>query len=202
MSTQPASIDASVLPHTETGHRDLTWWGTITFMLAEGTTVAVCLASYFYLWRNFPQWPPERTPLPHLGAATANAVLLLVSLIPAAIAKRAADRMDESRAIRWFYVLTVLELIYLAVRVLEFRALGTRWDANAYGSIIWLTLGFHTSVVLSDAGDSIIQSAIFLAGRTEDKHIVGIGDNSLYWYFTVGLSLVVYAVVFLFPRVL
>lgn len=202
MSTQPGSIDASRLPDFATGHRDPTWWGSVMFMFIEGMTIAVCLASYFYLWRNFSQWPPERTPYPRLGASTANAVLLVVSLIPTTLAKRAADHLDERGAIRWTYVLTLFELAYLVLRIFEFRALGTRWDANAYGSIVWMTLGFHTAVVLSDFGDSVVSSAIFLTGRQETKHIVGVGDASLYWYFIVVISLIVYGVVFLGPRVM
>ena len=60
-------------------------------MCIETTTVALLLASYFYLWRNYPQehWPPPRVeheppilkPVPDLLVGTLN-VLLLLATVP------------------------------------------------------------------------------------------------------------------------
>ena len=53
MTARP-TIDASRLPADAPDSRAPAWWGNVLFMAIETTTVALLLASYFYLWRNFP----------------------------------------------------------------------------------------------------------------------------------------------------
>ena len=57
------TFDASDLPTVVYGSRVITWWGTAGFMFAEAATLAACVASYYYIRRNFEAWPPLRTPL-------------------------------------------------------------------------------------------------------------------------------------------
>ena len=61
------------LPTTTFGHRSLVWWGTLGFIVIEGSTLFVCVVSYFYVRQNFPTWPPEHVLRPSLTAgATAG----------------------------------------------------------------------------------------------------------------------------------
>ena len=57
MTAPVRALDVSTLPTTVFGHRSHMWWGTLGFMLIEGTTLLVCVASYFYLRLNFTTWP-------------------------------------------------------------------------------------------------------------------------------------------------
>jgi len=77
-----ASVDVSGLPTAVYGYRSTIWWGTVAFMLIEGTTLAICAATYLYLRRNFAMLPPERIAAPDLAVATVNVGLMLVSLVP------------------------------------------------------------------------------------------------------------------------
>jgi heme/copper-type cytochrome/quinol oxidase subunit 3 len=88
------------------------WWGNTLFMLIETTTVALLLASYVYLWRNYPQsgWPPPATghdppilkPVPDLPLGTLN-VLLLLATVPLMLwvdrlCRRQFDDLEEAHA--------------------------------------------------------------------------------------------------------
>jgi cytochrome c oxidase subunit I+III len=105
MSATRPTIDASVLPAEALGSRTPAWYGNVLFMAIETTTVLLLLASYFYLWRNFPQeqWPPPRAdkmpaierPVPDLLYGTLN-ILLLVATVPLAVViDRACRRQFE-----------------------------------------------------------------------------------------------------------
>src|SRR4051794_27972319 len=103
--TDRPTIDASRLPAEVRDARAPAWWGNALFMCIETSTVCLLLASYFYLWRNYPQsqWPPPRVdqeptllkPVPDLLYGTLNAVLLLAT-VPLAwwVDRACAKRFD------------------------------------------------------------------------------------------------------------
>jgi hypothetical protein len=42
-------------------------------------------------------------------------------------------------------IMSLLGIAPLIVRVFEFPAMHIAWDQNAYGSIVWVMLGLHTT---------------------------------------------------------
>jgi cytochrome c oxidase subunit III len=202
MSAHRGWIDVSHLPDTAFGPKVSTWWGTASFIVIEGMTIAICLASYFYLWRNSGSWPPPRTPPPDLLFATINLLLVLASAIPAVMLQRTAERMDEGATRRLLLVSTLVGTAVLVLYALQLTGLHTRWDEHAYGSIVWMTLGFHAAVVLTDVADTYVLTAIFLARRVTNKDMMGANDGAMYWLFVVASFVVVYAVIFIGPRVM
>jgi heme/copper-type cytochrome/quinol oxidase subunit 3 len=199
--TRPA-LDVSELPTTVFSHRDTMWWGSALFAVIEGFTLALCAATYLYLRKNFVAWPPERTPLPDLPLATFNLVLMLASIYPTWWTKRRAEQLDLADVRRGLVASSVVGMLILVLRFGEFFALNARWDQHAYGSIIWVTLGFHVLLVLVDVGDTIGLTAVAHTDRWEPKHFVNATDNANYWYFMVVSWVPLYALIFLGPRLL
>jgi cytochrome c oxidase subunit III len=199
--TRPA-LDVSDLPTVVFGHRDLMWWGTTFFAVIEGFTLAICAATYLYLRKNFATWPPEPTPPPQLLVPTINVVVMLASLFPAWWTKRRAKDLDLPAVRRGLAAAVVLALLIIAVRIREFFALNTRWNSDAYGSIVWITVGLHTTLLVTDVADTIGLAAIAFVGPWQEKHFVNATDNSNYWYFIVLSWIPLYVLIFLGPRFL
>ena len=88
------------------------------------------------------------------------------------------------------------------VRVFEVGALGTRWDQNAYGSIVWVSMGFHTAHLLTDMLDTVVLIALMYLGPVEGKRFVDCSENSVYWYFVVAMWLPLYLVIYIAPRLM
>src|SRR5437764_8063129 len=96
-------IDVSRLPASAMDYRSPVWWGNALLLCIESSMFMIVIASYFYFRRNFDAWPPAKIdqmpvlyhPYPHLGIATLNLILLLLSVIPMYIGARACLRMDE-----------------------------------------------------------------------------------------------------------
>jgi cytochrome c oxidase subunit III len=197
-----ATVDVSGLPTDVYGHRSTIWWGTVAFMLIEGTTLAICAVAYLYLRRNFSALPPERVAVPGLTAATLNVALMLASFIPNHLLARAGYRKDDA-AIRLLTLLSVaICTAFVVLRWFEFQALHVRWDLNAYGSAAWAILFFHGTLLAVEVGETAVMSAIFWAGRQEAKHYSDVTDICMYWYFMCLCWLPLYAIVFLLPRVM
>jgi cytochrome c oxidase subunit III len=199
MSATRRVLDVSPLPTGAFGHHGLVWWGTAGFMVIEGSMLLMVLIAYFYLRLQVSDWPPSR-PNPDIMFGTLNLLLVLVSLVPAALAKFAAEKLDL-RAVRiWLGVLTIIGIGSLVLRTLEFPALNTRWDDNAYGSIVWLVLGLHTAHVAVDVVDSAVLLTMMFTGPITKKRMIDVSENSLYWYFIVFWWIPVYLTIYFAPR--
>ena len=79
------------LPTFGFGARSPMWWATFGLMLIEGTVFAIAIVAYFYLRSVNATWPLNAPP-PDLRFGTLNTAVLLVSLWPNELARRAANR--------------------------------------------------------------------------------------------------------------
>lgn len=194
--------DLSDLPSTAIGPRSLVWWGTLGFMLIEGTAFLLAGAAYLYLRGQATGWPPSGDRPPDLTMGTLFTALLLLSEVPnrwlAAQAKA-----KHARAVRWGMALMVaLGVALLAIRGLEFAHLNVRWDHDAYGSAVWLLIFLHATHVLTDLGDTIVLDACLFTREITDNQFADADDNCGYWSFVVLTWLPIYALVYWGPRVL
>ena len=172
--------DISALPRTVFGHRSLMWWGTIGFIIIEGTTLFICVVSYFYLRRNFSSWPPEHTFRPALLIPTVQAGLMLMSNIPMRSVDRAASRMDIPAVRRGMLICSVLIVAMSVLRWFEFQSLNVRWDTNAYGSVAWATLVTHTTLLFLEMAETIALTVLLFGRQVEDRDLSGVSDDALY----------------------
>lgn len=199
MSAVRVELDVARLPTTVFGHRSHMWWGTLGFILIEGTTLLVCVASYFYLRLNFPTWPPEHTLQPSLFWPTVHVAVMLASMLPMGLADRAAHRFDLAAVRRWLTVGCGFAIAFLYLRWQDFLALNVRWDTNAYGSIAWATVGLHGTILVLQVVESLIFTFFMYRGEIEEKHFSDASDSVFYWYFLTGSWVPLYVVVYLSP---
>lgn len=190
-----AALDVSTLPTFAFGTRSPMWWGTMGLVVIESTVFALTIMAYFYLRSHASAWPMQGVP-PDLLWGGVNTAVLLASLWPNQMAKRAAERLDLAAVRVWMTVCMLFSLAFLAVRVLEFTTLNTRWDTDAYGSVVWMLLGLHTTHLVTDAWDSLVLTVLMFTGPHEGKRFVDVSENAGYWYFVVLSWLPIYAVIY------
>jgi cytochrome c oxidase subunit III len=192
-------LDVSGLPSYAFSHRSLMWWGTFGLIAIEGTLFALAIGSYLYLRSQSDAWPIGAPP-PQLLWGTVNTLILLASIWPNHMAKRAAEACDLVRTRRWLMAGLAFSVAFLVVRGFEFGALHTRWDSNAYGSMVWTLLGLHTVHLLTDTYDTAVLGVLLFTGPMEGQRFVDVSENALYWYFVVFSWLPIYAVIYGVPR--
>src|SRR5690606_31363949 len=193
------AVDVSALREYAFGHRGLIWWGTVGFMVIEGSMFVMAAITYFYLRTRVTEWPPG-VPDPALALGTLNTVILLASIVPNQMVKKAAEEMDLARVQRLLPIALLSGVAFLIVRAFEFGTLNVRWDTNAYGSIVWFLMGLHTAHLLTDVAESGVLTALIFTRHVEPKRMVDVAENALYWYFVVLAWIPIYAVVYLAPR--
>jgi cytochrome c oxidase subunit III len=193
------ALDVSHLPSFAFGHRSVVWWATMGIIAIEGAMFALVMTSYVYLKGRAPHWPPGVEP-PDLLWGTVNTVVLLASLVPNQLAKSAGERLDLAKVRRWMVICIIFAVAFNVVRIWEFKTLNVWFDKNAYGSVVWALLGFHTIHILTDLLDTAVLAVLMFTGPLEEKRFVDVSENSMYWYFVVGAWLPIYALIYLGPR--
>lgn len=197
---QRAVLDLSRLPLHGMGSASVTWWGTLSFMLIEGTGFALVIGVYFYLESLAPEWPIG-APLPDLGPGSVLTIILLISVVPNLLISRWAGREELRKVQIGIIVMSLLCVAPLVLRFYEFPALHVRWDSNAYGSIVWTLLGLHMSHLATDLGDTLVLAVIMFTKHGPNKRRFGdIQDNALYWNFVVLTWLPIYGCIYWIPR--
>jgi cytochrome c oxidase subunit I+III len=196
-----ANIDVSGLPTYAFGHRALTWWATWSMMFMEGAMLLIFIVTYFFLRTRVPVWPPNLKP-PDLLWGTVNTGVMLASFFPNQLAKKASEKLDLRGVRLWMIVTLLFALAFAVIRFVEFRHLNCTWYQNAYGSIVWVNMGFHTMHLLTDIADSIVLVVLMFTGPVEGKRFVDVSENSIYWNFVIVIWVLLYAVIYIAPRVL
>jgi heme/copper-type cytochrome/quinol oxidase subunit 3 len=189
------ALDVRHLPTFAFGQRSPMWWGTMGLIAIESTVFALAVMTYFYLRSHASKWPMSQFP-PDLLWGTLNTIIILGSVLPNWLAKRAAEKLDLAKVRLWLIVCLGFALAFLLVRVFEFKALNTRWDENAYGSAVWMLMGLHTTHLVTDAYDSLVLTVLMFTGPLEGKRFVDVSENAGYWYFVVASWIPIYAVVY------
>jgi cytochrome c oxidase subunit III len=191
--------DVSGLPDHNFGSTSLGWWGAVGFMLIEGMAFVLAIGAYYYLVPNEQSWPPANPP-PSLLWGTAFTALAVASEIPNAWIKKRACEYDL-QAVRFGLVLmTLVGVVLLGLRAMEFTALNVSWDKNAYGSIVWALISLHTLHTATDVVDSGVLAALFFLKKPDGRKFSDATDNALYWHFIVWSWVVLYFVVYWTPR--
>ena len=193
------ALDVGHLPNYAFGHRSVVWWATMGIIAIEGAMFALVMTSYLYLKGRAPHWPPG-VESPDLVWGTVNTGVLLLSLIPNQLAKSAGERLDLAKVRLWMVICIVFAVAFNIIRIWEFKTLNVWFDENAYGSIVWALLGFHTTHILTDLLDTAVLAVLMFTGPLEEKRFVDVSENSMYWYFVVGAWLPIYALIYLAPR--
>ncbi len=200
--SQTKTIDVGGLAPSAFGSRSLMWWGTMGLILIEATGFALAIGEYFFLATRSNGWPPGDIPPPQLLWGTINVLILLVSLVPNELTKKAAERVDL-RAVRiWLVASLLFALAFNVVRIFEFARLNVWWNENAYGSVVWLLLGLHTTHIVFDLLESTVLAVLMFTGPVEEKRFVDVEENAVYWYFVVLTWLPIYGVIYWAPRLI
>ncbi|MEK9285420.1 MULTISPECIES: cytochrome c oxidase subunit 3 [unclassified Bradyrhizobium] len=193
-------LDLGKLPLHGLGTASVTWWGTLAFMLIEGTGFALVIAVYLYLMSLAATWPINAPP-PDLLPGTLLTLILLASLIPNILISRWAGQQDLRKVRTGIVIMSIFGIAPLVVRVFEFPALRVSWDTNAYGSVVWTLLGLHTTHIITELVDTLVLAALMFTRHGRNPRRLGdVQDSAMYWNFVVATWLPIYGCIYWLAR--
>ncbi|MBV8404318.1 MAG: heme-copper oxidase subunit III [Gammaproteobacteria bacterium] len=170
------------LPVGPVGRRGLGWWGVGTLVATEAALFGYLLFSYFYTGATAPPgWLLE--PRPVLQLAVPNTILLLASSVVAWYGERGVLTHRPVQALVGFGGAFLMAILFAAVQVLEWYAKPFRLGTSSYGSLYFVTTGFHMAHV---AVGIAVLAAIFLWTTLDyfsPRRSLSVSAGVLYWHF-------------------
>jgi cytochrome c oxidase subunit 3 len=209
-----ATATTEVAPRTPASRPNLVSVGTIVWLSSELMFFAALFAMYFTV-RSVDKGQGEPWPMAHLDLrlATVNTTVLLLSSVTCQLGVFAVERGQIRRTgriwnmsrwgLREWYVLTFfMGLYFVCGQGYEYLALirdGVTLQSTNYGSVFFLTTGFHGLHVTGG-----LVAFIFLLGRTfaakrftQEQQVSAI-VVSYYWHFVdvvwIGLFTTIYLI--------
>jgi heme/copper-type cytochrome/quinol oxidase subunit 3 len=199
--TGPVVADLSKLPAAGYRTHGLWFWAAMGFMVIEGAGFLLAMAAYVYLMNGAKLWPLSSR-APDLTWGTLQTLVMLGSLAPTVILSRAA-RLRQVAPVRfWGVVVFAINAACLLIRAFELPHLNTRWDHDAYGSIVWALMLLHTTHILTDFVDTGFLTVFLFTHSVDTERFSDVDDDCVYWIFVVLTWLPIYALVYWAPRLL
>ena len=176
--------------------------GTIVWLSSELMFFAALFAMYFTLRSvNILTWR-ETTDILNIPFATTNTIILVLSSVTCQLGVFAAERGDVRKLRMWFIITFIMGAVFIAGQVTEYAELvreGITLSSRPYGSVFYLTTGFHG---LHVTGGLI--AFLFVLGRTyvsrrfTHRQATTAIVVSYYWHFVdvvwIGLFTMIYLI--------
>ena len=192
--------DLSALPDHAMGPRNVVWWGNLGFMAIEATAFALAIGAYLYLQSRSPSYPPPGDPTPGLLWSGILTACLVVSFLPNLWTSRQARAADEAGVRRGMVMMTVIGIVLLVLRGFELAAIQVDWQHDAYGSLLWMLLVLHTSHLVTELGETMVQSLWLFTHEIGPDQYSDVQDNSEYWNFVIVAWLPIFFIIYILPR--
>jgi cytochrome c oxidase subunit III len=176
--------------------------GTIVWLSSELMFFAGLFAMYFTVRAAHPgDWPMEPTELDVPYALVVTTILVLSS-VTCQIGVFKAEAGDVYGLRRWFLVTFVMGLAFVLGQANEYRNLvqheGTTIASSGYGSVFYLTTGFHGLHVIGGLIAFIFVLARSTMGRFTPAQATAAIVVSYYWHFVdvvwIGLFATIYLI--------
>ncbi|YAL84450.1 cytochrome c oxidase subunit 3 [Dermacoccaceae bacterium W4C1] len=210
-ATTPSS-PAVTGTHGPVTRPNMTAVGTMVWLASELMFFAGLFAMYFTIRAAAPELWTTNTEHLNVPFATANTLVLVISSIwcqlgvfkaEQGIPYRTGKLTDlKSWGMREWYVLTyIFGAIFVSFQLMEYAELvehGVRIDTDSYGSMFYLTTGFHG---LHVAGGLIafllIIGRTFSSRRYTHAQATGAVVTSYYWHFVDVVWIALWATIYL-----
>jgi cytochrome c oxidase subunit 3 len=173
--------------------------GTIVWLSSELMFFAALFAMYFSIRAaDYSMWE-EHTPELDVPYATTFTVILVLSSVTCQLGVFAAEKGDVFALRRWFTITFVMGLIFVLGQANEYRNLvhdGITISSDGYGSMFYLTTGFHGLHVTGGLIAFIIFMIRTTMGRFTPAQATSAIVVSYYWHFVDVVWIALFAMIY------
>jgi len=173
--------------------------GTIVWLSSELMFFAALFAMYFSIRAAAPELWEEHTKELNIPYATTFTVILVLSSVTCQLGVFAAEKGDVFALRRWFTITFVMGLIFVLGQANEYRNLvgeGVKINGDGYGSMFYLTTGFHGLHVTGGLIAFIVYMIRTTMGRFTPAQATSAIVVSYYWHFVDVVWIALFAMIY------
>jgi cytochrome c oxidase subunit 3 len=181
---------------------NITSVGTIVWLSSELMFFAGLFAMFFSIRAAAPELWAEHTPHLNVFFSLPFTIVLLLSSITCQLGVFRAERGDVYGLRRWFVITFLMGLTFVLGQLIEYGNLvqeGIKINADGYGSMFYLTTGFHLLHVIG----GLIAFVIFLIRTTMGRFTRAQASSAIvvsyYWHFVDVVWIALFAMIFFLP---
>ena len=186
--------------------------GTIIWLASELMFFAALFASYFTIRAVSPELWAQQTAELNVPFASVNTSILVASSITCQLGVFAAERGQPGRSgtlfqikqwglREWFILTYVMGAVFIAGQAIEYAELihlGVTIPDSAYGTMFYLTTGFHGIHVTGGLiAFLFVLGRTYLAKRFTHEQAVSAIVVSYYWHFVDVVWIALFATIYL-----
>jgi len=197
-----ATATVAETPHYQAPSRpNLVSVGTIVWLASELMFFAALFAMYFTVRQvTLPDpWPPADVRL-NLPFATFNTLVLVSSSLTCQLGVFAAERGDVRKLRMWFMITYLMGAFFVGGQVFEYSALvreGLTLSSSPYGSVFYLTTGFHALHVTGGLiAFLFVLATTYVARRFDHDQATRAIVVSYYWHFVDVVWIALFATIY------
>jgi cytochrome c oxidase subunit 3 len=174
--------------------------GTIVWLSSELMFFAGLFAMYFVARAQAEpgQWPPEPTEL-NLTLAVPVTAVLIASSFTCQLGVFAAERGDVFGLRRWYTLTLVMGAFFVAGQGYEYYHLvheGTSISSSVYGSVFYITTGFHGLHVIGGLIAFVFLITRTLVSKFTPAQATAAIVVSYYWHFVDIVWIALFATIY------
>jgi heme/copper-type cytochrome/quinol oxidase subunit 3 len=177
--------------------------GVLLFLASEVGFFSILILSYLYYQGGPSSGPNAANSLDPATAGIYTACLLASSLTLWQSEKNVAGQ-NHGRMRMWLLVTLVLGIVFIVGQALEYLRLirdQVTINRNQFGSTFFTLTGFHGLHVIGGLIALAILFGLATAGHFRGPHSRAVQAVSYYWHFVDVVWIVIFAVVYVWPRV-
>jgi cytochrome c oxidase subunit 3 len=196
-----ASVLEKVPAHGSLTRPNMVSIGTIVWLSSELMFFAGLFAMYFTIRSvtGNANWPPEDVKL-SVGYSAVFTTILVLSSVTCQIGVFAAERGDVYKLRRWFFLTFLMGLVFVLGQANEYRNEvheGLTLASSPYGSVFYLTTGFHGLHVIGGLFAFIVVLLRSTVGRFTPEKATSAIVVSYYWHFVDVVWIGLYATIYI-----
>jgi cytochrome c oxidase subunit III len=189
--------------HVPAARPDTTAVGTIVWLSSELMFFAALFAMYFTVRSVNPDLWATEPKLLDVPFSAVNTFVLVSSSVTCQMGVFAAEKGDVVRLRMWIIITFLMGAFFIGGQIFEYSSLvhddGLSLSSNAYGSVFYLTTGFHGLHVTGGLiAFLLLLGRTFSAKRFTHGHATSAIVVSYYWHFVdvvwIGLFATIYLI--------
>ena len=162
---------------------------------------AALFAMYFTLRSVNPEIWAVDTQLLNIPFASINTTILVLSSVTCQMGVFAAERGDVKNLRKWFIITFIMGSVFIAGQITEYNELvhqGLTLSSSPYGSVFYLTTGFHGLHVTGGLiAFLFVLARTYVAKRFTHEQATSAIVVSYYWHFVDVVWIALFTTIYL-----